>query len=184
MARLAITHRARGLDDQAADPLLRQDTAVSVVDSALHRRKLTMTALTRIIDSLPDTYAWLSDEVDARSESGYESMCRVRLSRLGFALRTQVVIPGIGRVDMVLGDRLIVEADGWEWHHSPDAFVVDRSRDLAAHRQGYLPLRLAPMHIEHEWPWVERVVTAIVERGEHMWSARHLSQRDNHGIGG
>ena len=161
-----------------------RDTAVSVIDSALHRRKLTMTGLARIISSLPETYSWLSAEVDAKSESGYESMCRVRLARLGFALRTQVAIAGVGRVDMLLGDRLIIEADGWEWHNGADAFAVDRSRDLAAHRQGYLPLRLAPVHIEHEWPWVERVVTAIVERGEHRWSDRQIHQRANHGFGG
>ena len=161
-----------------------RETTLCVIDSALHRRKLSLAQLQRILTSLPLQYHHLAREVDGKAESGYESMCRFRLSRLGIPIRSQVSIPGIGYVDLLLGDRLIVEADGWEWHNGPDAFLVDRSRDLAAVRQDYLPLRLAPHHILYEWPWVERVVMSIVERGDHVWNETQLRRRRDHGFGG
>ena len=161
-----------------------RDSAISVIDSALYRKKIGIRALERIVGRMPEEYRTVLTEANGLSESGYESTCRLRLSRRGFSLRTQVKLPRIGRVDLLLGDRLIIEADGREWHEGPDAFLVDRSRDLAAHREGYLPLRLAPHHIENEWAWVERVVSSIVERGEHLWSAQQLRYRANNGFGG
>jgi hypothetical protein len=161
-----------------------RETAVSVIDSALHRKKISRAGLQRIVLSLPSAYASLMAETDGASESGYESLCRYRLTRLGVTVRVQVSLAGIGRVDMLLGDRLIIESDGWEWHEGPDAFLVDRSRDLAALRQDYLPLRLAPHHVVYEWPWVEQVIRSIVARGDHLWSQTQLRRRRNDGFGG
>jgi very-short-patch-repair endonuclease len=161
-----------------------REAAICLIDSALHRKRLTTAQLTGIVQSLPLEFAGLVNEVDSASESGYESLCRYRLSRLGIPIRTQVSLAGIGRVDLLLGDRLIVEADGWEWHEGPAAFLADRSRDLAAVRQDYLPLRLAPHHIIYEWPWVERVVMSIVQRRDHLWGAVRRRHRRNDGFGG
>lgn len=161
-----------------------RETALCVIDSALHRRRLSLGHLRQVLSPLPLEYHSLAREVDGKAESGYESLCRFRLSRLGIPIRSQVRIPGVGFVDLLLGDRLIVEADGWEWHNGPDAFLVDRSRDLAAVRQDYLPLRLAPHHIQYEWPWVERVVKSIVERRDHVWSDTQLRRRSDRGFGG
>jgi hypothetical protein len=160
------------------------ETAVAVVDSALHRHKLSHDRLAQIVNALPKEYEALIADVNERSESGNESLCRVRLARMGATPQPQVEIPGIGRVDLLIGDRLIVETDGREWHDNPEAFLVDRARDLAAHRQAYLPLRLAPHHVAYEWPWVERVVASIIDRGDHLWSARQRSQRARDGFGG
>jgi very-short-patch-repair endonuclease len=176
---------------ESIDDVIRQvilctdrETAISVIDSALHRGKLSTGRLARILATLPLAYATLAAETDGASESGYESLCRYRLARFGVPLHTQVELTGIGRVDLLLGDRLIVEADGWEWHEGRDAFLIDRSRDLAALRQDYLTVRLAPHHVLYEWPWVEQVIGAIIERGDHLWSASRLRRRLNNGFGG
>jgi hypothetical protein len=94
------------------------------------------------------------------------------------------VLEGIGRVDLLVGDRLIIEADGRQWHEGSDAFLVDRSRDLEALRRCFLPLRLAPHHVLYEWQWVETVVLSLVKGGEHRWTAAQLRQRHNDGFGG
>lgn len=156
---------------------------ICILDSALQRKRVTLQRLHNLLSHLPD-HADIAELLDGRSESGYETLCRLRFARLGVAISVQPLLPGIGRVDLLLGERLIIEADGWEWHNGPDAFLIDRSRDLAANRQGYLPLRLAPHHIEREWPWVELVVRSIIERGDHRWSPQHARQRRNHGFGG
>jgi very-short-patch-repair endonuclease len=161
-----------------------RDTAIAIVDSALHNRSISVRGLRGIVATMPEKYRSLVDETDARSESGYESVCRARCVRRGFRIRTQVGIPGVGRVDMLIGDRLIVEVDGREWHDDSDAYLADRARDLAAHLQGYVTVRLAPHHIVHEWAWAEHVLTAMVARGEHEWTARQRRFRANNGFGG
>jgi very-short-patch-repair endonuclease len=161
-----------------------RETAVAVLDSALHKHKVTPESFSQIVRSLPQETRSLLVAVDRNSESGYETLCRVRLARFGAAIRSQVRLEGIGRVDLLIGDRLIVEADGKEWHDDPESFLTDRARDLAAHRQGYATLRLAPYHVDFEWPWVESVVASIINRGEHLWSARQLRHRANNSFGG
>ena len=161
-----------------------RETAVAVLDSALYKRKVSFERLSQVVQSLPQETHSVLRVVDPKSESGYETFCRVRLTRFGAPVRSQVKLAGIGRVDLLVGDRLIVEADGQEWHDDPNSFLADRARDLAAHQQGYATLRLAPYHVDCEWPWVENVVGSIIDRGEHLWSARQLRYRANSGFGG
>ena len=172
------------------DEVLRQvagclpsEDVISVFDSALNRKKISRRRLDDLLLQLPGSTD-VKSLIDGRSESGYETLCRLRFARLGVKIAVQPNLPGIGRVDLLLGERLIVEADGWEWHNGPHAFLVDRSRDLEATRRGYLPLRLAPHHIEREWPWVEVVARSIIERGDHLWNPRQARQRRNNGFGG
>lgn len=149
------------------------DFAITVFDSALNQGQVTLGQLSSILADAPAHTRALIDEVDSRSESGLESLCRVRLRRARLPVRSQVLIPGVGRVDLIVGDRLIIETDGRAWHSRPDAFDADRSRDLALTRMGYLVLRLSARHVIHEWQWVERVILEIVRRREHLWTARH-----------
>lgn len=150
-----------------------REDALVVIDSALHLGKLTRAALGRVVASLPPRWEGIVDEADRRSESGLETYCRLRLSALGIPIRTQVRIPGVGRVDLLIGDRLIIEADGEAWHEGKDAFIVDRSRDLALLRLGYIVVRVGYQHVVHEWQVVELTVRELIARGEHRWSAAH-----------
>lgn len=111
--------------------------------------------------------------LDSRSESGLESICRLLLSRQPTSLRSQVAIRGVGRVDFVLGDRIIVEADGRAWHDGDEPFYTDRSRLLAAARRGYVTIRPTAQQLLYEEEWFDLVVSAMVDRREHLWSARH-----------
>lgn len=150
-----------------------REQALTIIDSALNKRQLTLNQLARVIRSLPPRYASVLDEVDRASESGLETLCRLRLGRLGHRIRSQVFIDGVGRVDLLIGDRLVIEADGREWHKGADAFLADRTRDLTLVRLGYIVIRPAYEHIVYEWPLVELTVAAIVGRREHLWSAAH-----------
>ncbi|MDQ4138142.1 MAG: hypothetical protein M3116_04770, partial [Actinomycetota bacterium] len=78
---------------------------------------------------------------DARS--GIETLTRWRLHRLGIRCKTQVVIAGVGRVDLLIGDRLILEIDGEKHHAGQDAFERDRRRDAAASALGFQPFATA-----------------------------------------
>ena len=81
--------------------------------------------------------------MNGASESGQETVLRSALEDAGTPSEIQVELPGVGRVDGIVGGRLIWEADsrlahdGWEMH------VRDRDRDIDAARLGYMTLRPA-----------------------------------------
>lgn len=150
-----------------------RETAIVIIDSALNRRALSHAALRRLVGGLPSRFASVLSEVDSASESGLETLCRVRLRGLGASIRSQVTIPGVGRVDLLIGDRLIVEADGREWHEGSTAFHADRTRDLALLRLGYIVVRVSYALVVTEWKLVELTVRALLGRREHLWSAAH-----------
>lgn len=85
------------------------------------------------------------------SEAGTESLARYRLQSKQVKVRSQVSIPGVGRVDLLVGNRSIIEVDGEEFHHSSEQFHRDRERDMEALRLGYLTLRLTYRHVVHDW---------------------------------
>ena len=106
--------------------------------------------------------------VDGRAESGIESIVRVRLRARGIRLRTQVSIRGIGRVDMLIGDRLVVEVDGRGWHDRESSFESDRRRDAALVVRGFLVLRYSYKRVMEDWEAVEREVLSLIRRDRHV----------------
>ena len=81
-----------------------------------------------------------ADDLDHRSESGIESLVRVALRDSGLHVASQVVVPGVGRVDLLVEGRVIVEVDGRRWHAGEQA--RDYWRDLELARRGYAVVRV------------------------------------------
>jgi very-short-patch-repair endonuclease len=59
----------------------------------------------------------------------------------GLHVETQVQVPGVGRVDMIVERCLIVELDGFDFHWDRVSFRKDRKRNNAAVLSGYPSLR-------------------------------------------
>lgn len=134
------------------------------LESALALRKITSGVRERIRRRLPSAARWLVDLARKDAASGLESLLRLRLHLLGIRLECQVVIPTVGRVDFVLGDRLILEADGKDNHHDDNHRHRDLVRDAAASALGYETLRFDFAQIVYSWPSVEAAVVAAVNR--------------------
>lgn len=143
------------------------------INSALNQGLIGRDELAAIQRLVAAKYWPYFDFIDARCESGLETKCLLRLRALGIKCRTQVYIGGVGRVDVLVGDRLVVETDGIAYH-SGDDVKRDRRRDLALHRLGYIVLRVDYGQVMNEWDMVEAVIRAYVSRDEHRWSARHI----------
>lgn len=143
---------------------------VVVADSLLHLGLATREELVRWSADAPMRVQALLARVD-RAESGLESLVRLRLRARGIAVRTQVQL-GAARVDLLVGDRLVIECDGAEHHGSWEAHAADRARDRALTAKGYLVVRLTYRQIVDDWPAVERDLLAIVRRGAHRWARR------------
>lgn len=108
------------------------EDVVVVADSLLHLRLATMHELERWTMQAPARTRALLPRT-ARAESGLESMVRIRLRRHRIRVRTQVQIEDM-RVDMVVGELLVIECDGAEHHQSWAAQAADRARDLGSRR--------------------------------------------------
>lgn len=134
------------------------------LESALNLRRLSRSAVQRIRQSLPSYARWLVDLARADAQSGLESVLRFRLHLLGFVLACQVDIRGVGRVDFVVGDRLIIEVDGRENHTGTSRRHHDLMRDAAASAVGYETLRFSYAQVIHAWPTVQAAILGAVTR--------------------
>ncbi len=103
---------------------------------------------------------------DGVCESGTETRVWQHL-RGRLPLRRQVVIPGVGRVDFLVGERLVIEVDGREHHERTPDFERDRRRDAHLSSLGYRVLRFTYRQVFHDWPSVEAALWAAVARHDH-----------------
>lgn len=149
---------------------------IAVADSIVHGELATLDDLREWATDAPKEIRTLLDRVEPLSEAGTESMVRVRLCARGIRLRVQVWI-GRRRVDLLIGDRLIIECDSTTYHADPEAFQRDRRTDRIHVAQGYLVIRLTWEQIHDEWPAIERDILAIVRRGDHRWPGRLRPER-------
>lgn len=72
---------------------------------------------------------WLARHADARADSLLETVARWALTDAGLRVESQVAIPRVGRVDLMVEDAIVVELDGREHHSDREAFDTDRRRD-------------------------------------------------------
>ena len=128
------------------------------VDSAL-RAGLSLAAQ-QILMTDPVLRGLLA-HADTSAESGLETIVRELARDLRFAVRTQVPIDGVGFVDMVIEDRIVVEADGLAFH-SGAAVARDRRRDAAVVASGRTVLRFGYPQIVGEPETVARSLIAAV----------------------
>lgn len=112
-----------------------------------------------------------------RSQSGTESLVRCRLQRLGYRVIPQVLIEGVGYVDMLLGERIVIECDSLRYHADPAAYANDRRRDLVLIEQGFCVIRLTYHQVVDEWPATLQAIRAQTARDEHREANRHRRHR-------
>lgn len=117
-------------------------SAVATLDSAWHLGLIDEAMLSDVFRRLPSRYLPLRRLLDRRSESGPETLVRLLLRSIGCRFELQVLIRGVGRVDLLVDGWLIVECDSKAFHSSWDAQRADRRRDLAAAASGYVTLRV------------------------------------------
>ncbi|WP_440711031.1 endonuclease domain-containing protein [Herbiconiux sp. YIM B11900] len=179
------SHRAYGLDEPEGPvdsfewSLLHaigcqsKGDAIVTLDSALNNKRISRTALEFLMSELPSSYRRYLDLVDESAQSGLETKARLGLHRFNIPYRSQVEIGDAGFVDLLVGDRLVIELDGREFHSSDEAYEEDRRRDLILHELGYKVIRLTYDQVMDEWGRVVALIRELVGRQEHRWSAGH-----------
>ena len=154
-----------------------EDDAIVTIDSALNSGLLDADELPALRALAPAGKRNLFARVDGRSQSGLETKTRLSMRRRNVLVRPQVLIPHVGRVDEVIGDRMVLETDGYRYHSSVEQFHEDRRRDLELARQEYLCIRLDNHQIMDDWPRTEAALFAMIRRNEHLWTAAQRRRR-------
>jgi len=135
-----------------------------LLESALHMGVLSSPQRAAILTALPRQASRVANHSTATSESGIESLMKLLLIGLGVPFRQQVVIESVGRVDFVIGERLVIEVDGREFHSD---LYKDRKRDALLSVAGRRVLRFLYAQIVYESSAVEAAIVSALARSDH-----------------
>ncbi|MGM7671930.1 DUF559 domain-containing protein [Microbacterium sp. A93] len=145
-----------------------EEAFFAAFESAWNQRLISRAARARVRALLPASARWLVELARADAESGLESLLRLRLHLIGIQLECQVKIPGVGRVDFVVGGSLIIEADGKENHDGTTMRHKDLKRDAAASILGYETLHFDYAQLIYDWPTVQSaIIGALIRLRDH-----------------
>lgn len=146
------------------------------LDRALHEGRVTadeVEAAVARVATRPAQQAVgraLLDRADPRCESVAETRTRVLLVDLGFDVRSQVEVRDhgrlVGRVDFLVGDRVVVEFDGmvkYAGADGRDALAAEKRREDELRALGYVVIRLTWADLEHPARIAARVRRALAQ---------------------
>ncbi|GAA4177774.1 endonuclease domain-containing protein [Gryllotalpicola koreensis] len=142
--------------------------AVATFDSAVRKGLVSVEELQRLASVRRGRFARVVALVSDHADSGLESLTRVRLLWEGVACREQVVIDG-HPVDLLIGDRLIIQLDGKQHLEDPEQLERDRWQDRRLRRMGYTVLRYSYDDVVANWP------TTWAEIRSHLAQSAHLA---------
>lgn len=138
------------------------------LESAMHLRRIGPAGLEWLGANTNDVGRTAIRLAQWDADSGLESLVRWRLREYRLPVRTQVSIASVGAVDLLIGERLIIEADGKDNHDDESHRHQDLLRDANAAANGYVTLRFDYALIVHDWPRVERAILGQLAVGHHL----------------
>lgn len=101
------------------------ETFFVCLESALRQKKVDNAALPWLLASVSAPSFALIDLARTDADSGIESIVRSRLYRLRIEIRSQWHVPAAGRVDFLIGDRLLIKIEGRLATVHPSAAYLD-----------------------------------------------------------
>lgn len=108
------------------------------------------------------------DLVDPHSESILETVARYHLRQAGFQVASQVQVPGVGRIDLVVDGVLGIEADGRQYHSDRRDFEEDRRRWNLLTTRGVPILRVTrALVVNDPGQFILLVRAALASRSSH-----------------
>lgn len=148
-----------------------EEYVVAVLDSLLRRSETSRFDLEAAAVGLSAKGRSLLSLVDDRADTGSESVVRVLLSQVGCAAIPQVRIPftDLDRMDLLVGDRLVIECDSEQHHGGREQRLRDLRRDASLACLGFIVLRFDWHQIFFEPDSVVSAVLRYVDLGLHRF---------------
>jgi very-short-patch-repair endonuclease len=141
------------------------DHAVATWESAIRRGHVRREFLERLPLRTEASRRVLTASSEL-SDSGIESLPLARLRRIGVEPRQQVPLLG-HRVDGLIGDRLVYQVDGYEFHRSSEQRRSDLAHDRTLVLAGYTVLRFDYADVVFGWPAIEAQIRGAMAVGLH-----------------
>lgn len=149
---------------------LRPVDALAVWESALRRHVVHPDVVAQVIWRSPRA-AEIARVAGALSDSGLETHFRALMLAAGISVRQQVLIDGHA-VDGLIGERLVVQLDGFAFHSTPTDRRRDLEQDARLLLRGYFVLRFDYAQVMFEPETVlDRIRTAMAQ-GLHLGPQR------------
>ena len=101
---------------------------------------------------------------DGRADSSGETIARLAVQDAGLVVEPQVWIRGVGRVDLLVEGRVVVEVDGFAYHGDAKQFATDRRRDATLTAMGYVVLRFTWVDAVRRTDRMVALVVAVVSQ--------------------
>ncbi|MEO7147000.1 MAG: DUF559 domain-containing protein [Terrimesophilobacter sp.] len=135
-----------------------------LLESALRNGRLRSSEIPDVLHGLSLQHRKLAHRATDESDSGTESIAKLHLIALGILFVQQAFVGGVGPLDFLIGERLVMEIDSREFHSDP---YRDRHKDAELSFRGCRVLRFMYSQVVYEWPDVERSILAAISRGDH-----------------
>ncbi|MFW6597643.1 endonuclease domain-containing protein [Propionibacteriaceae bacterium Y2011] len=148
------------------------ETGLIVAESALNLGLLGMVELAELNRGLPARKQRVISRAVDNSQSGSETRVRLFFDRSGVPVRSQVPISGVGIVDLLVGNSLVIECDSRRHHTGESNYHGDRRRDLRLHELRYTVVRLTWEQIFLDWEQTTQVLTGLIRARVHRRQPR------------
>ncbi len=139
------------------------EDALATWESALRQGFVAPGVLARA--PLPPAARRVLAELTPFADAGTESILRTRLRWLPVPITPQVRVRG-HRVDLVIGDRLVIQIDGG--HHVGLQRAADIAHDADLMLHGYHVIRIGYDQLMNHWPSVQHRILAAIAQGLHL----------------
>ena len=121
---------------------VQDDSPLIALDAALHDERVTAEQIRNLLRGPGSARALARlDRASDRARSPLETLVRMDLEAAGLGFDDGVEIEGVGEVDLVIEDWVVVELDGYTYHCDEYQFGLDRWCDRRLVARGFLPLR-------------------------------------------
>ncbi|SFS14937.1 Very-short-patch-repair endonuclease [Agrococcus baldri] len=147
------------------------DDAIASIDSAWHQGLIAEEQIDELFRRLPQRCRPWRRLLEAKAQSGLETLVRVPCLERGWRVESQVAAPGGGFSDLLIDGWLYVEADGSEWHDEPKQAAKDRKRNRAITDRGDRWLRFGYADVVHDRPRTIATIAAVMAQGRPGGSA-------------
>ncbi|QJC21211.1 hypothetical protein HC352_00860 [Arcanobacterium buesumense] len=146
------------------------EVALIVFESALNKGYIRRDQAKELLENVSRTRAQkILARLISNSQSGSETRVRNYIQSLRFKVVAQAQIDNVGRVDLLVKPRLIIECDSRAHHTSAINYQTDRNRSNSALIRGYLTIRLTYEDVWSRWDNTKRWVRYLLQHRLHKW---------------
>ncbi|WP_111720267.1 endonuclease domain-containing protein [Homoserinimonas sp. OAct 916] len=142
--------------------------AIASFDSALNQGLVTRADVDGIFACVPRRVRRLRRRLSARADSGLETLMRLAAEDEGWQVEAQVMIAGVGYVDLLINGWLVIELDGSLWHDDEASGDKDAHRNAQLVLLGYRWHRFRYRQVMHDLPRCIDVIRALLSGGRPM----------------